>query len=155
MSDQVITGWVDKGVALIEHLASMGVNVYRLDGVYYSNDPLLAQTVAASFDAAAKPRADKIAKVKEEAQRRIFNVLPAYKQTNLMAQGLENTLAYGPDATQWPAEQKAIKAFADARWARIKALRAASDAIEAKLNAMSDWQAIEAHDATTDPDWPE
>jgi hypothetical protein len=76
-------------------------------------------------------------------------------QTNLMAQGLQNTLTYGPDSATWPADQQALKVYTDARWLRIKALREASNAIEAKLNAIIDWQVLEAYDATTDADWPE
>jgi len=124
-------------------------------GEFVASDDAAVQAIIDAFDPVAAALPDKVTAVKAEAQRRIYLVLPAHMQTNLMAQGLQNTLTYGPDSATWPADQQALKVYTDARWLRIKALREASNAIEAKLNAITDWQVLEAYDATTDADWPE
>ena len=147
--------YTEKGIRLHEAIRKLGHYIAESDGMWVSSDDDAVQAIIDAFDPLAAALPDKVAAIKAEAQRRIYLVLPAYKQTNLMAQGLQNTLTYGDDSTKWPADQQALKAYTDARWLRIKALRDASNAIEAKLNAMTDWQQLEAYDATTDADWPE
>ena len=150
-----IDNWIPMGDAFHQVMMEARVTVWGEDGVAYTNDPEKLAELVAAYDPLTPALAAAILRVKEEAQRRIYIVLPAYKQTNLMAQGLQNALTFGPDSTKWPPDQQALKAYTDARWLRIKALRDASNSIEAKLNAMTDWQELEAYDATTDASWPE
>lgn len=147
--------YINKGSRMWDAINRAGHVLKEENGALVSSDDEIVQVIIDTFDPIASALPEKIASVKDEAQRRIYLVLPAYKQTNLMAQGLQNTLTYGADSTTWPADQQALKAYTDARWIRIKALRDASNAIEAKLNAMTDWQQLEAYDATTDASWPE
>lgn len=147
--------YTEKGARLHEAVRKAGYVLREENGAWVSSDDDAVQAIIDAFDPLAAALPEKVMAVKTEAQRRIYEVLPAYKQTNLMAQGLANTLAYGPDSATWPADQQALKAYTDARWLRIKALRDASNAIEAKLNAMTDWQELEAYDAMTDASWPE
>lgn len=69
--------------------------------------------------------------VRAEAERRILEIMPAHQQRNSLALGMEMSMAHGPDPANWPAEQQAIHAQVMAAWAAIKALRAASNIIEA------------------------
>lgn len=147
--------YFEKGRRLHEAIRAAGHQLREENGVWISSNDAAVQAIIDTFDPRVVIRAEKRAAIKEEAQRRIYKVLPAHKQTNLMAQGIENILAFGPDSTTWPNAQKQIKAAGDIAWSRIKALRAASDAIEEKVEALTDRDALEAHDAATDVDWPE
>ena len=71
------------------------------------------------------------AQVKAEAERRILAIMPEYKQRNYLALGLEATVTYGADATQWPSDLQAAHAQAQSAWDQIKAIRLASNALEA------------------------
>src|SRR4051812_27136412 len=68
--------------------------------------------------------------IKAEAARRIEGIMPDYEQRNALALGQETTQLYGADPADWPAERKAINDGIQAKWAAIKAIRAASNRIE-------------------------
>ena len=72
---------------------------------------------------------DKIAAVKAEARRRILAFLPVWKQANLTARAVE-LIAMG--AATWTAAEAAEWDAGSALWNRVKALRRASDVIEAR-----------------------
>lgn len=146
--------YIERGRRLHEAVRNAGQWLKQENGEWVSSDDAAVQAIIDAFDPKAAALADKIATVKAEAQARIFAILPAWKQTNLLAQGLNNALAFGNDRANWPADQQAIAAAADIAWAKIVQIRLASNAIEAKLSAIADWQELEAHDAATDPDWP-
>lgn len=146
--------YTEKGSRLHEAIRAAGHWLREENGEWVSSDDAAVQAIIDSFDPVAAELPQKIASVKEEAQRRIFAVMPAHKQTNLLALATENMLAHGPDSSKWPADIQAVKAVADAGWAKIKAIRAASNEIEARLSAEPDWQKIEAHEAATDDAWP-
>lgn len=76
-------------------------------------------------------RAAVVASVKAEAERRILAIMPEWKQRNSLAQGLAAATTYGFDPEAWPAELQAEYAAVMAQWAQIKAIRAASNSIEA------------------------
>jgi len=66
--------------------------------------------------------------VKAEAQRRIYAILPDWKQRNLTARAAE--LAIKGQAN-WTTQEQAEYTAGQAVWDQIKAIRAASDALEA------------------------
>jgi hypothetical protein len=66
--------------------------------------------------------------VKEEAARRILEILPEWKQRNLTARAAE--LAAILAERSWTNEERAEWEDGQAIWDRIKAIRAASDALE-------------------------
>lgn len=82
--------------------------------------------------AAARPL--KIIEVKAEAQRRIYVVLPQWKQANLTARGVElNTkLLMGGTLTQ---SEKDEQTAGFALWEKVKAIRVASNLIEQDILA--------------------
>lgn len=88
--------------------------------------------------------------VKAEAERRILNILPAWKQRNYTARAVEIIYAIQTStaAAEDTAELTAIHGFFD----RVKAIRAASDLVEADVER----GAIRTHDeAVGSALWPE
>lgn len=86
---------------------------------------------AKSADEVAAMRLAKIDDIKSEASRRILNLFPAWKQTNMLARGVElnNRRA---DARLTLDEEAEVVALQSA-WDRVKAIRSTSDAIEATV----------------------
>lgn len=75
-----------------------------------------------------------IAEVKAEAQRRIYAIVPAWKQANLTARTAE-LLRIRLDAGSWTAQETAEINAINAIWDKAKALRAYSDTLEASILA--------------------
>lgn len=73
--------------------------------------------------------AEIVAAVKEEAQRRILEILPEWKQRNLTARAAELAIK---GVSNWTPEEQAEYEAGQAIWNQIKAVRAASDALEAQ-----------------------
>ena len=71
------------------------------------------------------------AMVKAEAARRIDAIMPDYQQRNALAMGLEATQLHGADPASWPTDLQTLNSAIQVKWATIKAIRAASNAIEA------------------------
>lgn len=69
--------------------------------------------------------------VKREAARRIDAIMPDYQQRNALAMGLEATQLHGADPANWPAPLQGLNDSIQAKWSAIKAIRAASNVIEA------------------------
>lgn len=65
--------------------------------------------------------------VKQEAQRRIYELYPQWKQANMIARAVE-LLQVGQ--ANWSPEEQAEAAALNAAWAWIKAVRAKSNEIE-------------------------
>ena len=86
----------------------------------------------------------KIAETKAEANRRILAILPEWKQRNYTARAVEKVAAGEVGDDEWNAMQTA--------WQQIKAVRVASDAIEAEINALTDEQAGQ-YDVSANPLW--
>lgn len=84
--------------------------------------------------------------VKSEAGRRIAEIMPDYKQRNVLAFGLETMMTYGTDPSQWPEPLQQVNADMQAKWEAIKAIRARSDEIEAMDPIPTDFQ--------NDKHWP-
>ncbi len=82
--------------------------------------------------------------VKSEAYRRIVEIVPEWKQRNLIAQGA--TLAEKGRAN-WTAEELAGWDAGQAMWGKVAAIRAASDTIEANPPATRG-------ELVTDNRWP-
>lgn len=83
---------------------------------------------------------ERITQIKAEAQERIYAIVPAWKQTNLIARSIE--LRDIKDERAWTeieaAEDTAIRAI----WAQVRAIRAASNTAEAAVNAAGTIQEI-------------
>ena len=86
----------------------------------------------------------KIAETKAEANRRILAILPEWKQRNYTARAVEKVAAGEVGDDEWNAM--------NAAWTAIKAIRLASDAIEAEINALTDEQAGQ-YDVSANPLW--
>ena len=99
----------------------------------------------AEWDRLAHPPADPVtaADIKAEAKRRILALLPAWKQRNLTARGVELTLARAVNG-KWSDAEAAEAAGIQAQWDKVKAIRAASDDLEKSLPT----------DYTADARWP-
>lgn len=93
----------------------------------------------------AKPLAVQRVAVKEEARRRILARFPDWKQTNMTARGVDLQDLWRRNA-KWTETEQAEADALSAAWAWIKAIRAASDVIEA-LDAVPD-------DFDDDKRWP-
>lgn len=75
------------------------------------------------------PPAVEPAAVKAEAARRILSIAPEWRQRNATARGVE--LVNIRIQREWTAEEQAEADALNGMWAAIKAIRTASDAIEA------------------------
>lgn len=93
---------------------------------------------------AAEIRSNLTAETKAEANRRILAILPEWKQRNYTARAVEKVAAGEVGDDEWNAMQTA--------WQQIKAIRVASDAIEAEINALTDEQAGR-YDVAANPLW--
>lgn len=138
-------------------LVEQQLDAYRAE-CYRLGDPSLAigdKTVTRIRQPVRRDEAEirdlYIRRVKAEAAQRIEAIMPDYKQRNMLALAVENIRAYGPDTAKWPDEIQAIAADADDRWARIKAIRMASNVIESDIMA-ADFAALEAFDLSKG--WP-
>lgn len=94
--------------------------------------------VVISYGEAERPREDQIAAVKIEARRRILDRFPDWKQANMTARGVELQDIWRRTGAWTEGEQAEADALTGA-WAWIKAVRAASDAIEALEAVPSDF----------------
>lgn len=79
--------------------------------------------------------------VKAEAERRILAIMPEHKQRNSLALGMEMSMEYGSDPANWPAAEQAIQTQVMTAWAAIKAIRAASNTLEAMDPIPADFRA--------------
>jgi len=70
--------------------------------------------------------------VKEEARKRILALYPEWKQANMTARAVELLDIFRLNG-EWTLEETAEYEAIKAAWAQIKAIRAASDAVEAEL----------------------
>lgn len=94
---------------------------------------------------AAEVRAEMVAAVNAEAQRRIFLIAPDWKQRNLTAQAVMLTRKIADGGTLTAEEQAAWDA-GEAIWGRIKAVRDASNVLNAMTTIPADFAA--------DSHWP-
>lgn len=83
--------------------------------------------VMLAFDPFERKKEDKIAEIKNEAQRRIIGIAPEWKQRNLTARAVE-LINLGQNSTQEFLDIQAV-------WDSVKALRDTSDQLEADVNA--------------------
>lgn len=107
--------------------------------------------VVVNYSVLEKPQEDidrlvseKIQEIKDEARRRIYEVLLDHQQINAMASGLENIFLHGPDVTKWPPEQAFKASELLKKWGYIKNIRYRSDELEAKLLALESTKEISA-----------
>lgn len=84
-----------------------------------------------------------IEQVKSEAERRILALCPEWRQRNLTAQAV---VLAKKGATNWTTEEQAAWDAGEALWTQIKAIRDASDVIEAMDPIPQDY--------TADGYWP-
>lgn len=80
--------------------------------------------------------AEMVVAVKAEAQRRIISIIPEWKQRNLTARAAELAIK---GVSSWTAEETSEYQSGQAIWNQIKAVRAASDALEAQSPIPSDF----------------
>ena len=88
------------------------------------------------FAMPARP-APSVDQVKAEASRRILEIMPEWKQRNTLARA---TILAEKKRENWTAEEKAAWDAGEADWARIEAIRAASNEIENKDPIPSDFR---------------
>jgi hypothetical protein len=82
--------------------------------------------------------------VKDEARRRILGRYPEWRQANMTARGVELTLA---KLREWTSDEQKEAAALQAAWDWVKAVRSASDVIEAMEPIPADFR--------DDKHWPE
>lgn len=144
--------YVEKGAALHDAIRKAGHGLREENGVWIASDDQAVQAIIDGFDPLADMQAKKIAAVKDEARRRILLVIPDWKQANLTARAAE--LAKLRSERAWTAEEQAEWDAGQALWDQVKAIRAASDRVEADVMAASDWKAIEKADLAKSNRWP-
>jgi len=105
-----------------------------------------------SEEGVATLRAFRIGQVKEVARNLILAVMNKDEQDNALALGQEMIYLHGPDPATWPEERQTEYAAIMAKWSKIKAIRTASDAIEAALP--NDAEALIGFNVADAPGWP-
>lgn len=108
-------------------------------------------TEAHSPESLAALRAAKITEVKVEARRRIVERYPEWKQLNMTARGVELTKVLA-DQGAWSEAEAVEAARLQADWDWIKAVRAASNALEAAIP--EDAEGLAAFVVASRPEWP-
>lgn len=144
----------DDGHAVIE--AKRGAPVH-LEGVDAAK--LVSSFVAAhgaEIERLATPpaptKASRIAETKAEAQWRIVPLAPTWRQVNMLARAVElnrNRVVNGALTADERAEETSLLDV----WAKVKAIRAASDDLEASIAGMADAD-VAALDVTAWVGWP-
>lgn len=110
----------------IDEVPALLSNFKGIDGIIVEKSQ--AELDAESAATAALEQAAKVAAIKQEANRRIVEICPEWKQRNLTAQAAQ--LAKKGEANWTQAEASAWDA-GEALWTQIEAIRSASDEIEA------------------------
>jgi hypothetical protein len=99
-----------------------------------------------------------VADVKVLAQEKIVAILPEYMQRNLTARAAELAAVHaGLTPNNYPEPDRSEWMAGAAKWTKIKAIRAASNLIEAEIAALADRDALFAYSETlnTNPLWPQ
>lgn len=143
--------YTEKGAALHEAIRKAGHSLKEVDGVWVASDDQAVQAIIDGFDALADARAKKVAAVKNEARRRILEIVPEWKQANLTARASELSKIRAERA--WTAEEQAEWDAGQALWDQVKAIRVASNLVEADILAIEDWQAVGAVDVKASARW--
>lgn len=107
-----------------------------------------SQPTQAEIDAAHLPAAKHFAKqtIKAEANRRILATMPDWKQRNLLARANE-LIRKEVKGTATAEESAELDALETAKW-QVDTVRAASDAAEAAVDALTTVADVEAYDVT-------
>jgi hypothetical protein len=142
----------DEKPGLAQALAEAGIKFIVLDGVTTADDPEAAQAIIDAYDPLPVLKEKHIAKIKEEAQARIFEIIPAWKQANLTARAVELTAIRQDRA--WTKEEQDEWNAGQAIWDRVKAIRAASDIIEKSVIEDTDWQNLDTLKISEAAEWP-
>lgn len=111
---------------------------YDEDGNKFCVGRDVVETEAEAIELLTNPpltgfKAEKITAIKSEAQTRIYAIVPAWKQTNLLARSIE--LRDIKEERSWTAEEAAQDAAIKALWAAVKQIRLDSDTAETAVNA--------------------
>lgn len=107
---------------------------------------------------ALDPDAVDLQEIKKEASKRILARYPDWKQRNMTARGVE--LVFTLVKKGWTKEEEAEAAELQAAWDEIKAVRAASDALEAMPTVPKDftdakhWPTERARPGAAEPSAP-
>lgn len=119
-------------VEVVETAPPTGVRIVgsKVEG---SSPTRIWLTEAYAPEELAQIRADRVAEIKAEARRRIVAVMDKDQQDNALALGQEMIYTHGLDPSTWPAEDRATYEGVMEKWSAIKAIRSASDLIEADL----------------------
>ena len=140
------------GVALAEELVRQGVRWRTLNGQLEVSDAVLFNSIASGFDQATAEKPRVVEAIRAEAQRRIFNVVPQWRQNNLTARASE---LIDKGRGNWSAAELAEWNAGKVIWDRVKALRQASNVIEARLASVTKRDAVIGFDVVGAAEWPE
>lgn len=144
--------YIEKGPGLHHEIGRQEYNLERRDGVWVSDNDAAVQAIIDSYDPLPPYRAEKIEEIKKEANRRILQIAPEWKQRNILARMTELVDARSGRALT-DSEQTEMDS-AKSLWADIQNVRQASDDIEAEIVAMTDWTAVRSIDILNHPSWP-
>ena len=97
----------------------------------------------------ARIKAELVQQTKAVAKDKIEQLLPEWKQRNLLARGIELTNKGNKRTAEEDTEVEALQS----QWDAIKAIRSASDSIETAINAMT-FAELQSYDLKTDARWP-
>ncbi|HEY4546668.1 MAG TPA: hypothetical protein VIG90_09620 [Pedomonas sp.] len=133
---QTWADYTDKGPALLAALETAGIIFFTLDGAVHVSDLERARSIAATVDPLPFEQVRKVAEVKASCEDRILNAYPLWRQVN--------------GSRENPASPETAAMFA-----RIDALREASNLIEADVMSLTDWRAVRDFDVSTSSRWPD
>jgi hypothetical protein len=137
---------LQKVYAILDQSSGSGPSVVHGDPAYDAENDRVTRTVTRSHPVLIE--SDAVAAIKIEARRRILEVYPDWKQVNMTARGVE-LVRIKADGGTWSTGEAAEAGLLDSAWTWIKAVRAASDAIETDAGTLT------LQDIQNDSRWPE
>ena len=146
-------GYFDSARVLWDERADGALPAITLGGMKRVSGALVFDANLLAADKAIRVSTDsarKILQTKVEAQRRIYVLAPQWKQANLTARMVELHQKRLDLVLLTAAEQAEVTA-SQALWDKVKAVRAASDLIEADIQAAVDPSNF---DVVNSPRWP-
>lgn len=121
----------DDGGPLLRPVVESDVPAFRPELAQLSTSIVVEKArVLVQHTVVEKPLTDQRAAVKAEARRRILARFPDWKQANMTARGVDLQDLWRRNA-KWAETEQAEADALSAAWVWIRAVRAASDAIEA------------------------
>lgn len=141
--------YTEKGINLHNLINESGYTLSQIDGVWVSSDDIAVQAIIDSYDPLPEAKEEARLRVKIVASEKVAAIYPFIDPTTDAVIGLYQ---YTLDMYQLiiPAARESLTG----RLLEFKNIRDAALSAIGDVNAMTDWQLVNAYDAVNTPAWP-